>query len=572
MDEPARSVEEAAAVYASAPWLGAYPPDVPPHLEYPEGSLADLLEQAVHRAPEREAIRFFGRAIRYRELGERVRRLSAALYARGVRRGERVAVMLPNAPQLVVAYFAVLRLGAVVTLVNPLYTAREIRHQLVDAGARWLIALDLAWPRLEAALEGSPVERVVLAAVEDELRFPLGFLARLRKPRLEIRPSVAGVPVERFPGLERERAPEPPAAEVAPGDLALLQYTGGTTGEPKGAMLTHRNLVANALQCIAWVGGQGPQRILGVLPLFHVYGLTTVLNYGVASASTLILLPRFRVKEVLDTIQKERPTLFPGAPTMYVAVNTFPEVDRYDLSSIQACISGSAPLPVEVQKEFEHRTGATVVEGYGLTEASPVTHANPFRGGPVRVGTIGVPWPDTEARVVDDARRPVPPGEVGELAVRGPQVMKGYWNRPEATAQVLDEEGWLYTGDLAVMEEDGYFRIVDRKKDVIIASGFNVYPREVEDVLHEHPAVQEAVVVGVPDPYRGETVKAFVKLRPGARATEEEIVAFCRERLTPYKVPRHVEFRDELPKSTVGKLLRRVLAEEERRRSRGNGG
>ncbi|MBX5464498.1 MAG: long-chain fatty acid--CoA ligase [Clostridia bacterium] len=572
MDEPLRSPEEARAAYDAAPWLASYPPDVPPHLEYPEAGLPELLERAVREAPEREAIRFFGRSIRYRQLGERVRRLAAALAARGVTRGERVAVMLPNTPQLVVAYFAALRLGAVVTLVNPLYTAREVRHQLADSGARWLVALDLTWPRLETGLEGTAVERVILAAVEDELPFPLGFLARLRKPRLPLAPRVAGVPVERFPQLERERHPEPPAVRVEPGDLALLQYTGGTTGEPKGAMLTHRNLVANALQCIAWVGSQGPQRILGVLPLFHVYGLTTVLDYGVASASTLVLLPRFQVREVLAAIQKERPTLFPGAPTMYVAINTFPEVDRYDLSSIQACISGSAPLPVEVQKEFERRTGATVVEGYGLTEASPVTHANPFRGGPVRIGTIGLPWPDTEARVVDDARRPVPPGEVGELAVRGPQVMRGYWNRPEATAQVLDEEGWLYTGDLAVMEPDGYFRIVDRKKDVIIASGFNIYPREVEDVLHEHPAVQEAVVVGVPDPYRGETVKAFIKLRPGARASEAEIVAFCRERLTPYKVPRLVEFREELPKSTVGKLLRRVLVEEEAGRARGQGG
>ncbi|MDI3316984.1 MAG: long-chain fatty acid--CoA ligase [Bacillota bacterium] len=568
MDETTRSVEEAAAIYGSAPWASAYPPDVPLHLEYPQLSLADLLEQAVRQAPEREAVRFFGRGTRYGELGRRVRRFAAALYARGVRKDERVAIMLPNAPQLVVAYFATLRLGGVVTLVNPLYTPREIHHQLVDSGARWLIALDLTWPRLEEAVRGSAVERVIVAAVEDELGFPLGFLARLRKPKLEIRPTLAGVPVERFPDLEREQSPEAPPVQVAPEDLALLQYTGGTTGEPKGAMLTHRNLVANAVQCVAWVGAEGVQRILGVLPLFHVYGLTTVLNYGIASASTLILLPRFQVKEVLATIQKERPTVFPGAPTMYVALNTSPDVHRYDLSSIRACISGSAPLPVEVQKEFEARTGAQVVEGYGLTEASPVTHANPFRGGPVRIGTIGIPWPDTEVRVVDEAHRPVPPGEVGELAVRGPQVMKGYWNRPEATAQVLDEEGWLYTGDLAVMEEDGYFRIVDRKKDVIIASGFNVYPREVEDVLHQHPAVLEAVVVGVPDPYRGETVKAFVRLRPGASATQEEIVAFCRERLTPYKVPKLVEFRDELPKSTVGKLLRRVLAEEERQKSR----
>ncbi|MED4978458.1 AMP-binding protein, partial [Geobacillus stearothermophilus] len=352
-------------------------------------------------------------------------------------------------------------------------------------------------------------------------------------------------------------------------DVALLQYTGGTTGHPKAAMLTHRNLIANTLMCAHWVYKceKGKETVLGVLPFFHVYGMTTVMNLSVMMASKMVLLPRFDVKQTLKAIERTRPTMFPGAPTMYIALLNHPDLPKYDLSSINVCISGSAPLPVEVQEQFEQVTGGKLIEGYGLTEASPVTHSNFLWNGERVKGSIGVPRPDTDAKIVSlETGEEAKPGERGELVVRGPQVMKGYWNQPEETEQVL-RDGWLYTGDIGYMDERGYFYIVDRKKDVIIAGGYNIYPREVEEALYEHPKVQEAAVIGVPDPYRGETVKAFVVLKPGEMCSEQELDVFMRQRLAAYKVPRLYEFRSELPKTAVGKILRRVLAEQEKNKA-----
>ena len=346
-----------------------------------------------------------------------------------------------------------------------------------------------------------------------------------------------------------------------------MQYTGGTTGVPKGAMLTHRNLMANVHQVLAWAPGLEPGRevMLGVLPFFHVYGMTVSMNFGIALGAKLVLLPRFDIKQVIQAIERHKVTLFPGVPTMYVAFNTFPGIEKRDIRSIKVCISGAAPLPVEVQERFEKLTGAKLVEGYGLSEAAPVTHCNPIYG-KRKKGSIGLPLPSVDARVLDPEFRPLPPGEAGELAVKGPNVMKGYWNRPEESAAAL-REGWLLTGDIARMDEEGYFYIVDRKKDMIIAGGYNIYPREVEEVLYQHEAVLEAAVAGVPDPYRGETVKAFVVLKDEykGKVTEKELEAFARERLAPYKVPKLWEFRDELPKTAVGKVLRRVLREESTR-------
>jgi long-chain acyl-CoA synthetase len=351
-------------------------------------------------------------------------------------------------------------------------------------------------------------------------------------------------------------------------DLALLQYTGGTTGFPKGVMLSHRNLVSNAAMCKAWLYKcrRGQEVVLGILPFFHVYGMTTVMILSVMDAHKMVLLPKFDAEMTLKTIQKQRPTLFPGAPTIYIGLLNHPDLKKYDLSSIDSCISGSAALPVEVQQKFEEITGGKLVEGYGLTESSPVTHANFLWDRPRVKGSIGVPWPDTDAAIFSlETGEPLPVGEVGEIAVKGPQVMKGYWNRPEDTAQTL-KDGWLLTGDLGYMDENGYFYVVDRKKDMIIAGGFNIYPREIEEVLYEHPAVQEVVAAGIPDPYRGETVKAYIVLKEGSEATEDELNEFARKHLAAYKVPRLYEFRQELPKTAVGKILRRALVDEEKKK------
>ncbi|MBE3595544.1 MAG: long-chain fatty acid--CoA ligase [Hydrogenibacillus sp.] len=552
------------------PWLRHYPPEVPPTLEYPEMPLYRPLLESASRYPHREAIYFMGKRITYRALLQEAYRFMHVLSEFGIRKGDRVAIMLPNSPQYVIAYYATLMLGGIVVQTNPLYVAREIEDQMNDAGAKVLIALDLHLPRIAEVIERTPLESVVFTSLKDYLPFPKNVLYPAMQKR-------KGQPLPRIPDDPRYHvwrtvmaaAPETPlqAAEIDPkNDVALLQYTGGTTGTPKGVMLTHYNLIANTVQARAWMyrAREGTDKVVGALPFFHVYGMTTVLNFGVYMASTMILFPRFDATEVLKTIHKERPTFFPGAPTMYIALIHHPDIQKYDLTSIDACISGSAPLPLEVQTRFEALTGGRIVEGYGLSETSPVTHANPIYGFR-KTGSIGLPWPDTDVRILDPAtHEPLSPGAVGEVAIRGPQVMKGYWNRPEETARTF-VDGWLLTGDVGRMDEDGFFYIVDRKKDMIIAGGYNIYPREVEEVLFTHPAIQEAAVVGVPDPYRGETVKAFVVLKPGATVTEKELDAFCRSKLAAYKVPRIYEFRSELPKTAVGKVLRRVLADEARR-------
>jgi len=549
------------------PWSQHYPEGVPLDLPIPDKPLHAILDEAVRDYPDRIATIFKGKKVTYRQLDHMANRFARALRGMGVNPGDRVAIMLPNIPQAVAAFYGALRAGVVVVMTNPLYVERELEHQMNDAGARVILALDLLKPRIEAVRTHTPLEHVVYTSIRDALPFPLNLLYPLKQKLPTIQP---GPTTHRWTDLMAQNSPAFPPVDARPDDVALLQYTGGTTGLSKGAMLTHRNLVANALQTVAWMGQddarQTESRILTVLPFFHVYGLTVCMNMAVATAATMVLMPKFEVNEALDLIEKYRPKFFPGAPTMYVAVLNHPEVAKRDLASIQACLSGSAPLPVEVQTSFERITGGKLVEGYGLTEASPVTHSNPLNG-LRKTGSIGLPFPSTDVKIVDleTGLRELPPGEVGELCVRGPQVMAGYWNRPEETARAL-RDGWLYTGDMARMDEDGFAYIVDRKKDMIIAGGFNIYPREVEEVLYEHPAVQEAVAVGVPDAYRGETVKAFLVLKQGQESTPDEIVAFCRERLAKYKVPTAVEFRDTLPKTIVGKVLRRKLLEEEKER------
>jgi long-chain acyl-CoA synthetase len=538
------------------PWLKFYEKGVPPHLDYPNIPVSRILEDAVREFPKNEAVIFLGKKISYEVLGRWVEDFASGLSQLGFKKGERMALMLPNCPQYIVAYYAVLKLGGIVVNVNPMYVERELAFQLKDAGAQGILTLKEILPRVKAVQSQAPLKRILLTDLQDPLR-------EIVPKKLE--PSRA-CPVYAYGEvLEIGKRVPAPQVEVNPAETALLQYTGGTTGISKGAMLTHRNLVCDVVQCVAWNvdAVRGKERMLAAIPFFHVYGMTVAMNEALYLAAAIILLPRFHVDEALEAINNHRPTRFPGVPTMYIAINSHPRVREYNISSIKVCSSGSAPMPVEALKKFEDLTGGKISEGYGLTEASPVTHANPFFG-KRKIGSIGLPRPDTDSKIVDleTGERDLPPGEEGELCIRGPQVMQGYWNRPDETLKAL-RNGWLYTGDIAKMDEEGYFFIVDRKKDMIICGGYNVYPREIEEVLYQNPKVQEACALGVSDPYRGETVKAFVVLKEGQTATGEEIIEYCRANLARYKAPTLVEFRKELPRSHVGKVLRKILREEE---------
>ena len=549
------------------PWFAHYDERVPRALDYPDMPVHRFLSESASKHPDRDAIIFYGTRLSYRALDEAVDRFAAALVARGLSKGDRVSIFLPNCPQMVIAYYGTLRAGGVAVSASPLYSARELEHQQNDSGAQTIVTLSKLYPLVREVAPKTALKQIIVTNIKEYFPPLLRLLFTLLKEKKEgHRVELAGgTGAEHFTAFLGSAPGTPPAIDVAPTAPALFQYTGGTTGLAKGAVLTHRNLVANTRQLAAWlVRDTGMnESFLGAIPFFHVYGMTVVMNLCISLGHTMILLPQFKVKEVLQTIAKYRPTFFPGVPTMYVAINNFAEVGKYDLRSIKACLSGSAPLPVEVQARFETLAGARLVEGYGLTEASPVTHANPLYGRR-KPGMIGLPLPDTDAKIVDleTGERNLAPGEIGEVAVKGPQVMQGYWNQPDETAKVL-RGGWLYTGDIGYMDEEGYFAIVDRKKDMIIAGGFKVYPRDVEEPLYEHPKVQEAVAVGLPDPYRGETVKVYVVLKQGQSATEQEIIEFCRGKMAKYKVPTHVEFRAALPKTLVGKVLRRALREEE---------
>jgi long-chain acyl-CoA synthetase len=553
------------------PWLEHYPEEIPHTLTYLPEPVQQYLINAAKEFPDKNAIHFMGKETTYQQLYEKSLRLASYLQDLGIKKGDRVAIMLPNTPQAVISYFGVLLAGGVVVMTNPLYMEREIEYQMNDSGAQCIITLDILFPRVTKVMPKTPLKHIIVTAIKDELPFPKNLIYPfIQKKQYGI---VVNVKHHGNHHLLTEILKQPAKPlKVYEFDfeeeIALLQYTGGTTGFPKGVILTHRNLVSNASMCKAWMYKckPGKEKVLGIIPFFHVYGMTTVMVLSVMSAFEMILLPKFDATTTLKTIQKQRPTLFPGAPTLYIGLLNHPDLKNYDLSSIDSCISGSAALPVEVQQNFEEVTGGKLVEGYGLTESSPVTHAN-FLWDRKRVkGSIGVPWPDTEAAIFSmETGEVLPPGEIGELAVRGPQVMKGYWNKPEDTAQTL-RDGWLLTGDLGYMDEEGYFFVVDRKKDMIIAGGFNIYPREIEEVLYEHPEVQEVVVAGIPDPYRGETVKAYIVLKEDSTVTEEELNTFSRKHLAAYKVPRVYEFRKELPKTAVGKILRRVLVEEEKKK------
>ncbi len=556
------------------PWLQHYDPGVPRDPVFEDVTVPQFLERAAAAHPDTPALVFLNGRLTYRELKDHVDRLATALAALGVTKDRRVAIQLPNLPQTVIAYYATVRLGAQAVFTNPLYTTQEMAHQWRDAGCEIAIVTDFTFDqKIKDRRSELPISAYIIARIPDYLRFPLNVLAPLKLKRQKPHPAIArvarGPGIHFFKDLIARTEPRPPAATIGMDDLAVLQYTGGTTGVSKGAMLTHRNLSYNVQQARAWLPTlqTGVEVMLTALPIFHVFGMTVCMNLPVYIAGTLVLLPNPRdVPMLVKEIEKRRVTIAPLVPALINAINQLPGIERRDLSSVKVCVSGSAPLSVDVQQRFETLTGGKICEGFGLTETSPVTHINPLQGRR-KIGTIGLPIVATDARIVDieSGTRDLPVGEAGELLIHGPQVMKGYWQKPDETANVL-RDGWLHTGDLAVMDADGYFKIVGRKKEMIDVSGYKVYPDEVDRVLMSHPAVLEAATIGVPDAKRGEAVKSFVVLRPGMSATADEIMAHTRTSLAPYKVPREVEFRAELPKSAALKILRRELQEEEARK------
>jgi long-chain acyl-CoA synthetase len=530
--------------------------------------LYSIIEDSANRSPEAVCLSYQGSDLSYAKVNDLASRFGSALISSGLQKGDRVAIFSPNTPQFVIAYFGTLKAGGVVVPCSPLYKEKELEHQLSDAVASFVVAAndvvkgnDL-FASLEACRGRLDLKGVIAASVTDYLpgfKRPLSGLAGIKNVRRRDTIPFVGMVASSGP-LEKSVAIDPVR------DVALLQYTGGTTGVSKGAMLSHANLYLNAVA----TSGQlplGPHDVaLAVLPLFHIYGMTAAMNAPLYAGSRVVLLPRFDAETVMKTIEKEKVTSFCGVPTMYIAINNDPKESRFDLRSIRSCISGGAALPLAVRKRFIEITGAALVEGYGLTEASPVTHCNPIgEGAIVKDGSIGVPFPETDAAVVDidDPQKFLATGEIGELAVKGPQVMLGYWNRKEETDNVL-KHGWLLTGDIAKMDEDGYFFIVDRKKDMIDVGGFKVYPREVEELLFAHPGIRESAVVGAPDEYRGEAVKAFVVLKAESKGkvSEKDVIDYCRKNLASYKAPRTVVFVDDLPKTLVGKVLRRRLREK----------
>ncbi|MBA5873214.1 MAG: AMP-binding protein [Nitrospira sp. CR1.2] len=552
-------------------WISRYDPGVPATFDYPEWTVPDLLRRSASRFPDSPALFFYGTTLSFRELNDLTTRCALGLRRLGVQAGDRVALMLPNIPQAVIAYYGVLKAGAVVAPMNPLSVERELQSQVMDSGSETIIALDLLYPRIRAVREraGLP-RRIIITSLQDflptakRLLYPIKAWWTNRWIVVEKSPPVYGFLEFLDPAFPGMGAGDSSLPTVEPGALAQIQYTGGTTGSPKGVMLTHRNVLVNALQGRGWCSNfrEGQEVFLGAVPLFHCYGLSTCQNLAVATGSQIVLLPRFDAGEAVKAIKKHHVTIMSGVPVMFSMIIDVAKARRHDLHSIRVCLSGASPLPADVQEEFERLSGVTISEGYGLTEAGPTTHCNPIQG-PHPSGSMGLPFPDTDARIVDleNGRRDVPIGEAGELIVRGPQVMQGYWKK-EAETQAVLREGWLYTGDIVRRDEQGFFFFMDRKKDVIKPWGETVYPREVEEILLQHPAVHEAAVVGIVDRHYGEAVKAFVVRAQGASVTERELLEHCRRLMARFKVPAVIEFRTELPRTVIGKVLRRALRDE----------
>lgn len=541
-------------------WHRHYPPGVNPELDFLELSMPELLTRSAQRFPHHAALDYFGRKITFAELDGLVNRFARALAALGIRQGDTVAMLLPNIPQIVVANYAAWRLGAVTAMNNPLYTERELEHQLNLSDAKLLVTLDLLHPRALNLMQTTPVKKVVVCHINDYLPFPkkqlFPFVKKAMYRKIDPRPDTV-----EFADLMRQPADGPLENKAALDAVGAHLYTGGTTGPSKGAMITHRNMSFNTQQLRRWFHDlrDGEERELAVFPFFHSAGFTGVQNMCVLSGWTNVLVPRPEPGVIVEILKKSKPTLLPGVPTIYVGLLADERFTSMDLSFIKGFVAGAAPLPLEVIQRLEGLTGGSMLNVYGLTEISPMGTATPWKG-LNKPGTVGVPLPNTDVRLMDleTGTREVPPGETGEVCFKGPQVMAGYHKKPEETAATV-RDGWLYTGDIGVMDADGFLTIVDRKKDMIVASGFNVYPNEIDDILFSHPKILEACAVGVPDPYRGETVKAFIVVKPGQTLTADEVTTFCKEKLAPYKVPKQIEFIAELPKSAVGKILRKEL-------------
>jgi long-chain acyl-CoA synthetase len=556
--------------YLDKPWLKHYEAGVPEHLEYEAMCLPDCLKRSAQRFPETMALSFQGYQLSFKKLDEMVNRFAACLTDFGIKQGDSVAILLPNVIPCVAAYYAILRIGGIAVMNNPLYSDRELEHQFNDSQSKVLITLDLLANRMIDLRPKTSIKQIVYTSIGDYLPFPKNLLFPLVGKKKGLAAAVKPAEdIYQWKPLVARYAPEPPTVPLNFEDVAMYQYTGGTTGVSKGVMLTHGNLSRQIQHICAWFPAFGNDEImLGALPFFHVFGLSTSMNLAIYKGWGNVLVPKPQPPQLLEAISKYKPTFAPMVPTMYIGMLEHPDIEKTDLSSMKGCFSGSAPLPLDVIHAFEEKTGAIIVEGFGMTESCPVTHINPFRG-ERKVGSVGIPVPDTLSRIVDlnDGQTDMPVGETGELLVKGPQVMKGYWGRPDATAETITD-GWLHTGDIAKMDEDGYFYIVDRKKDMILSSGYNVYPRDIEEVFFEHPKVMEATAIGIPHPKRGEAIKVFVVLKEGQQATSEELMKYCADKLAKYKWPSEIEFRTELPKTNVGKVLKKDLREMEMKKNR----
>jgi long-chain acyl-CoA synthetase len=555
------------STYEKKIWLNSYEPNIPGTIDFEDILVPQYLTQSAAQFPDHTALIFQGYSVSFKELNDMVGKFAAGLKDFGIKKGDSVAILLPNVIPCVVAYYAILRIGGIVVFNNPLYSDRELEHQFTDSQSKFLITLDLLVERMVNLREKTDIKTIVYTSIGDYLPFVKRLLFPLVAKKKGLAKDVSPAPdLHAFKDIMARYTPDTTQADLTMDDVAMYQYTGGTTGVSKGVILTHGNISCQIQQIEAWFPefDKGAEIMLGALPFFHVFGMSVSMNLAIRLAWANVLVPKPQAEPLLEAISKFKVTFAPLVPTMYIGILDHPDLEHTDLTSIKGCFSGSAPLPVEVINKFEKKTGSIIVEGFGLTESSPVTHVNPFRGRR-KVGSIGVPLPNTECRIVDleDPAKEMPAGEPGELLMRGPQIMKGYLNKPEETAKTLTKEGFLCTGDVAKMDEDGYFYIVDRIKDMIISGGYNVYPRDIDEVLYEHPKIVEACAVGIPHPKRGESIKAFVVLKQGQTMTEKEVIDYCAERLARYKLPVAVEFREDLPKSNVGKILRKDLRKQQ---------
>jgi len=547
-------------------WFKHYDSQVPVHLSYPHLPLYSLLDESAARQPANPCSNFFGKRLTYRQIKELSDLFAASIGSLGIRKGDRVILLLPNSPQFLIVYYGLLKAGAVVVPLNPLSTERELEFYLRDSGAETAITIPLFLSKVVTLREKTPLKHIVYSRLADFLPFPLNLAQGFREHGLIGRQDRA-VLLDFRELLKQALHPDWHPEPVQPDEMAVLIYSGGTTGIAKGIMLSHFNLVANAHQIIAWGHLTDEQGVLAVLPLFHGFGMSVTMNAAVLAGGEIFLVPRFKAKAVAKAIHKYKPSFFIGVPTMFVQLSNLPDIHRYDFRSLRGTFVGAAPLTKAIKDDFEKKTGGRMIEGYGLTEAVTAIMANPYQG-MHKIGSVGLPFPDVDVKIVSlDDGHDLATGELGEIVLRSPTVMLGYYKNAEETQKTIDD-GWLYTGDIGYVDEDGYFYITDRKKDLIIVGGFNVFPREIDELIYQHPKVKEGITIGLPDPHKGERIKVYIVLKEGETATPEEFITYFKERLTPYKVPSEVEFRTELPKSMIGKILRRALREEEGRKAK----